>query len=349
MKHTINNYKGALLGGAVGDALGYPIEFMNLEHIRKVFGENGLYDYVLSNTGKALISDDTQMTMFTADGLIKSTIKNKKISGMPDFKIIYRSYLNWLKTQFKLDGKIKNEGWITDLDELYSSRAPGNTCFSALLRQKCGSTSSPINSSKGCGGVMRVAPVGLMYYRNPAMAFKVGMECAAMTHGDPSAYLPAGIHSAIIANILQGKKLVRAIEDSIKLLKQYPKHNEVMHGMLLAKSLAKKNVPPTEAIKTLGEGWCGDEAIFISTYCALKSQSNFRNGVLMAVNHSGDSDSTGAITGNILGAYLGLNRIPQNWREKLELRDELLKLASDLYVKTPHINTDIVKRYPINF
>jgi ADP-ribosylglycohydrolase len=83
----------------------------------------------------------------------------------------------------------------------------------------------------------------------------------------------------------------------------------------------------------IGEGWVGEEALAIAVYCALKYQDDLRGALIAAVNHDGDSDSTGAITGNILGAYLGANAIPQAWLKKLELREVITELADDLLVQ----------------
>jgi len=83
-------------------------------------------------------------------------------------------------------------------------------------------------------------------------------------------------------------------------------------------------------IGQLGEGWVGDEALAIALYCALKYENDFEKAIIASVNHSGDSDSTGAITGNILGAYLGLERIPKRFLEHLELRNIILEVADDL-------------------
>ena len=86
-----------------------------------------------------------------------------------------------------------------------------------------------------------------------------------------------------------------------------------------------------DAIHKLGQGWVGDEALAIAIYCALKHSDDFDKALIAAVNHNGDSDSTGAITGNILGAYLGMSGIPKKYIDNLELVDVLTELADDLY------------------
>ncbi|MGL4209289.1 MAG: ADP-ribosylglycohydrolase family protein, partial [Candidatus Adiutrix sp.] len=179
------------------------------------------------------------------------------------------------------------------------------------------------------GAVMRMAPVGLMKGINDP--FKVGVELAALTHGHPSGQLPAGVFAAIIRYLLDGDRLLGAIEKSIAELKNYPKSQETLTALELAINLSEnKKISPTAAIALLGEGWVAEEALAISIYCSLVAK-DFREGVLMAVNHDGDSDSTGSITGNILGLIYGLKDIPQGWLDNLELRDVISEIAVDLY------------------
>ena len=345
-RYSLSNYKACLKGGAIGDAMGWPIEFERIEHIKSRFGKDGIQDLLINSKGQAEITDDTQMTMFTADGLIKAARKSLNLDQMPDMQTVFDSYKLWLNTQFSKTIQ-KGEGWIAELKDLYASRAPGNTCLSAIRGNKPGSIATPINNSAGCGGVMRVAPAGLMYKDNPELAFKVGAECAALTHSHPRGYLPAGVLSEMIAHIVNGKNVDEAVTATLKTLEKYDNHEPVTNLMKQAQKLAKSEVNPEDAIKQLGEGWVGDEAIAISSYCAMKEPENFAKAVKMAVNHSGDSDSTGAILGNILGAHLGIEKIPSKWLKKVELSDELGQLAKDLYVKPEEIK-NAAKRYPID-
>ena len=344
-KYSLSNYQACLKGGAIGDALGWPVEFKPLSSIKNQFGPKGIQDLQVSPSGIVEITDDTQMTMFTADGLIKSLRKKMNLEEFPDIKEVFNSYKLWLNTQ--LGASIPtNKGWIASIKELYSSRAPGNTCLSSIIAGKPGSIKNPINNSAGCGGVMRVAPAGLMYKDNPKLAFQVGAECAALTHSNPRGYLPAGVLSEMIAHIVNGKNVEEALSETIKTLKTYKDHEPVLKLLNDAQQLAKSDVDPEIAIKKLGQGWVGDEAIAISTYCALKEPNDFKKAITMAVNHDGDSDSTGAILGNILGAHLGLEKIPEKWLQKVELTEELGQLAKDLFVKPQDIE-NAAKRYPI--
>ena len=94
--------------------------------------------------------------------------------------------------------------------------------------------------------------------------------------------------------------------------------------------LAHVDIDDKEAIRQLGEGWVAEETLAIAVYCALKYSDDFEQAVIAAVNHSGDSDSTGAVAGNILGASLGVSGIPDKFKDNLELKDVIIKMAGDL-------------------
>ena len=202
-----------------------------------------------------------------------------------------------------------------------------------------GTIGNPINDSKGCGGVMRVAPValyGLKYPEIGANVAMIGAKVAALTHTHPLGYIPSAMLSELIYNIiLQDKR--QSLEEitigtlnNIKLL--FPDNNYLPAFVQIiehAMELSRLNVEDTKAIAQLGEGWVAEEALAIALYCALKYSNNFDKGIIASVNHSGDSDSTGAICGNILGAHLGVESIPSHFISGLELKDVILKLAAE--------------------
>lgn len=105
----------------------------------------------------------------------------------------------------------------------------------------------------------------------------------------------------MIATIIEGQELETAVENTLTELRGYDNHQECTRSLQQALELSRSSLSDVEAISQLGKGWVGEEALGISTYCALKHQEDFRGAVVAAVNHKGDSDSTGAITGNILG------------------------------------------------
>ena len=158
---SIDKYRGCLIGGAAGDALGYAVEFLSEGMIFSRYGESGITEYELTN-GVAQISDDTQMSLFTANGLLYAAAHAMTENFAGCIELCYK---DWLKTQresFPVDVE-KCCSWLMNEQRLFSRRAPGVTCMSALMADKCGTMAEPINDSKGCGGVMRVAPIGLYF------------------------------------------------------------------------------------------------------------------------------------------------------------------------------------------
>lgn len=323
-----NITRGCLIGGAAGDALGYTVEFCDEQQIFDRFGENGITEYMLTN-GKALISDDTQMTMFTAEGLISAD--GDYVGG------IRRAYRDWYITQTTKRPDKADRSCLLQMPEMYSRRAPGLTCMCAIEEGAKGSVAVPVNDSKGCGGIMRIAPVGL-FFSGSSMDIicsdMLAAEAAAVTHGHELGYIPAAALAHIIRMVCEGAPLKTAAADSISAMEQlFPDAvhiGEFKEIMELAVSLSEQNVDDLDAIHQLGAGWVAEETLAVAVYCSLKYENDIEKALTAAVNHGGDSDSTGAVTGNILGAYLGYEAIPQKFREHLELHDEIVSLADKL-------------------
>lgn len=333
----IDRIKGSLLGGAVGDALGAPIEFMSLAEIRSRFGSSGLLDYSEAYGRRGAITDDTQMTLFTAEGLLRAWVRAQERGICSAEGVIHHAYLRWLTTQnerpIKPGLEIGTDGWLILTRALHSPRAPGNTCLSAL-RASNGFGNPPVahNNSKGCGGVMRVAPIGLFASSigDDKAVFEMAANAASLTHGHPSGFLAAGYFAVIVAVLLRDASLPEALEAATDQLNEHEHREEVADAVAAAQELAARGHPRPEDIERLGGGWVAEEALAIAIACALTAR-DFRDGVLLAANHSGDSDSTASIAGNLLGAQFGCAAIPQNWLHELEMHDEIDRLATDLY------------------
>lgn len=167
-----------------------PGEFLKLSEIKKKFGDSGITDLITGKNRKAEITDDTQMTLFTAEGLLRAATRRHQKGICNITSVVYRAYQRWLITQVHAELKnseLASGSGLLDVKELYARRAPGNSCLSALLSGRQGTVDKPINNSKACEGVMRVAPAGLFFSKE--IAFRIGAEIAALTHGHPSGYL----------------------------------------------------------------------------------------------------------------------------------------------------------------
>jgi ADP-ribosylglycohydrolase len=336
-----DRYRGALLGGAVGDAMGAGIEFSTLRKIHEQYGPRGVTGYVSAYGRLGAITDDTQMTLFTAEGLLRAELDGY-IPGM-----IWDSYQRWHSTQsfgaypsaaVKRNKKNKKRwdwnlkpvkvnapGWLASHAFLHSRRAPGATCMTALRRGRMGTTAHSLNDSKGCGGVMRVAPCAF----GPT-PFKTACIAAAMTHGHPEGYLAAGAYAHILSELALGATLESAIHSAVTVLTATVDGDTVLYPLMHAIRLADDG-PSASAIELIGGGWTAAEALAIGVYCALTADGSFEDGVLLAVNHSGDSDSTGSIAGGILGTLLGVNAIDAGWLARLEGYDVIQQVADDLF------------------
>lgn len=377
---NIDKYRGCLLGGAAGDALGYAIEFDREEAIAARYGSHGIRDYQLDERGLAPFSDDTQMTLYTANSLLCSLAalsaqasggsqasggtqpsgSAQSSSGAPTSSDtpalasptlpspaalaayapaqMTQFYVEWMYTQVSPYPLAEPKAWISNLPELFASRAPGITCLNACEAMASGA--KVVNNSKGCGGIMRMAPAGLI---NTSPGFsgvelqRLGAQLAELTHRHELGWMPAGVFAHIVS-LLARNESCSVREAATQALNTLPEAFPNAHYLAQLQELlgytlrlADSAMADLEAIHALGEGWVAEEALAIGLLCSLRHENDFEGAITSAVNHGGDSDSTGAIAGNIVGAHLGLAGIPQHYLKHLELRDTISKIADDLF------------------
>ncbi|MGZ4187336.1 MAG: ADP-ribosylglycohydrolase family protein [Solirubrobacteraceae bacterium] len=333
----VGAFRGCLLGGAVGDALGAPVEFMSLDEIRKRFGPRGVTGLEDGAWPAGSITDDTQMTLFTAEGLLRAQVRGALKGIVHPPTVVDHAYARWLHTQGERSPRWAKhnedgyDGWLVVLPELNTRRAPGRTCLSALSGEQAGTVERPVNDSKGCGGVMRIAPVGLLAPRE--RAFELGVEVAVLTHGHPSGHLAAGFLASVIAAGRDGHELDSALDAATVELKRYDGGDQTLAAVGEARDLARAGQASAEQVERLGAGWVAEEALAIGLYAVLATYS-YPQAVVLAANHGGDSDSTAAIAGSLVGITHGEHAIPSAWLEQLELRDQIALVAEDLYRAT---------------
>ncbi len=351
--------RGCLIAGAAGDALGYEVEFMSRRAILTRFGEQGITKFALDSNGKALISDDTQMTLFTANGMLMGLTRGymRGIGGCPE-KYVDGAYLDWYYTQTgNLDVKV-NHTWLCDLPEMAHLRAPGNTCLSACESLFRGEKVQ--NNSKGCGGIMRVAPMALLdagYASRNENGYSIeelaeaGGEIAEVTHKHPLGFLPASLFTVLLYKVVpMSPKQVREeidgiVADTVNILDRIYKGKYEADKRYLkeltgkAVRLAHSDISDADAIRELGEGWVAEETWVIALYCAIRHIDSVEDAIIASVNHDGDSDSTGSVCGNIMGAIYGYEHLKERnifcpegnqLEDTLELSEIILALADDL-------------------
>ncbi|MEV0798508.1 ADP-ribosylglycohydrolase family protein [Kribbella sp. NPDC050281] len=332
--------RGCLLGGAIGDALGGPVEFQGSATILAKHPK-GVRSFVAGGDAgwpPGTITDDTQMTLFTVEGLIRASVRTDRGLGFT-VAVLHHAYDRWLDTQTLRGPSGERDGWLQAEQWLYVRRAPGRTCLNALMSARNGQPKirqfgdQAVNDSKGCGGVMRVAPFGLM----PAIygtewVFDSAATAAGYTHGHPTGKLASGALAAIIREVCNGADLDAALDTTMAMLAQHEGHEETSTALAAARRIAAAGRHgPATIEQELGGGWVAEEALAIAVYAALAypAPEQFLDALALAVTHTGDSDSTGAICGNILGALHGETALPAELVFTVEGRSVMLQLADD--------------------
>lgn len=324
MKDSKAFFRGCLLGGAIGDALGY--------------GEQ--------NQGKSLVSHHTQLTVFTVDGLLWADKRAKGKGVYAYIPCIFYAYQKWYFTQTghfadKAYEFLRN-GEILDREELYARRSPGETALEALagsINNKYGTLKNRINDSKGYAAAVRSAPIGLYFYKDPKTAFQVGCESGALTHGHSDGFLPAGFMAYLVALLIRGEDLTAAVHDALAVLKRH-KNSETAYEIIhrAATAASKKEDDPRSTLESLGEGWLAEEAVAKAVYCTLRHSGDFEQAMTLAIEQSGNRSGVATLCGTILGSYLGSLEIPYPWIRDVELSDLMVYGADRLLsaVTTPY-------------
>lgn len=348
--------RGCLLGGAIGDALGGPVEFWDSSRITRDVGERGVTEYVPEYVdGSAVygrITDDTQMTLFTIEGMIRASVRTDRGLGFT-IGVLHHAYDRWLDTQQLSEPDGTRDGWLITEQWLYARRAPGMTCLSALRDARAGERrpaqfgGTARNDSKGCGGVMRSAPFGLtppQSRHSLEWQFEMASTAASFTHGHVTGQLASGALAVLIGAILRGESLRGAVQTMLDRLRQHEGHAETLHA--LERAITAAHEPPSiTRLESLGGGWVAEEALAIAVYAALvhPNEDEVLEALALSVTHSGDSDSTGAICGNILGALHGERALPPQLMFEVEGRGTILELADDFvaeFTASQHLHGD---------
>ncbi len=336
-----NRFLGCMLGGAVADSMGYVMEDFLEYNIDEV-----TEPCVHEEFGKALVSDDTQMAIFTMDGLQWAYIRcNSRGIGSYEASGVWQSYGRWYYTQ---TGEILDEylmhkhehepvalnmigvKTVLEYEELYSNRLPSEESLSAIATMQMGTMEQPLNDFKDSSCLTRVAPVGLFLHDDPEVAFAVGARLAAITHGNPTGYLAAGVYAYIIAEVVNGKALDEAVRSALLELKKYMYIDEVNDTLEYALHLSECEVTPQMAVEMIGDGDDADNVLAKGVFFALKAQS-YEEAAVFAANSGGCSSSTGFVCGSIIGAILGDAGIPEAWKHNLELRKMITTWVDKLY------------------
>jgi ADP-ribosylglycohydrolase len=295
-----------LLGAAMGDAMGWPVEFRSLAEIKAQYGPSGIVEL----PDPALITDDTQMTMALAEGLIEAGTGADLDLQM---NAIGQRFVAWLDLQ----------------DDPRYSRAPGVASMKGSAQFKRGVPWRECGGldAKGCGAAMRVAPIGFLYQHDPERLKEVAAASAMITHRHPTAIASAVGAACAVKFALDGIEMGQLLHE-VSVFTQGI--SDEFSDTLLRVGHAGGWTDEEAAMRHLGAGWVGDQAVALALYCVLRYPTDFAACIRRGANLTGDSDSVASIAGGILAASLGISALPEAWVARLEVRDELLDLGSRL-------------------
>lgn len=337
--------RGCLLGGALGDQLGAAIEFETLETITGRFGGDGLQDFSqLPAPGH--FTDDTQLTLYTLDGLTEALEWANAGTAADEAACLWLAYLRWYAGQegrFPDGAPEPQPRWIDEQTVLQARRAPGEACLSGLAAGEMGTRARPVNpDSKDCGTVIRSAPFGLLPFVDDQTVQRLATDGSALTHGHPTAHQSAAAFATLIRLLVHEQAtLPGAAVAMLARTEQNAEAAELAARLRAAVELSAQGpVAPADLTATLGEGWVAEEALAIALYAVLATadsttpEQHFRRAVALAINHDGDSDSTGSLAGNLLGAHYGEAALPAAWLESLEAPDLIRGMAERFLSQT---------------
>lgn len=322
--------RGSLLGAALGDALGAPVTGLDLDGIRAEHGVDGLGDLAPAYGRRGAVTASTQLSLFTVDGLIRAQVRRDTGAWHPPTDI-HRAHRRWAVTQHEWgpDERRKEDGWLAREEWLYTRRAPARACLIGFADDTIGTLDAPRNpAERGPEAATRSAPFGLLVGWEPQLVLQLAVECAAQSHGHPSAYLAAGAHAVVVHALARGESLDGAVQRALSLLATRPGHQPVTDALKQALGAVRQGMPSPARVESLATEGTGDAVLGAAVYCATVCE-DIRHGLKLAVNHGGDSSAVAGLTGAMLGALQGETALPPGWLAELEGRPAMLELADD--------------------
>jgi hypothetical protein len=340
-----DSFRGALLAGACGDALGYPLQELSVERIRHRFGPFGLRTLIGdSKSGKlAPVTGNTQLTLVTVDGLLWSDAKK-----MEETEGIYRGHMRWFYSQTGEEPRSGQKTWMRRQPHereiclvrekfMHQRRILEEGVLNAFAGEIIGTTKNKVNNSKGSAVLNKVVPIGLLYAGDSQSAFELAVKSGAFSHSHPTAYYGAGAMAALVAELAGGLSLPKSLAAVYTILNKLHKADTIISLLHMAEHAANQRPAGVSAawehienLSNLGKGNDADEALAMAVYCALAVDDPM-DSVIVAANHGGNSATVAALTGAIQGVRFGEKFIPAYWRDLLEGHDVILGLSEMLY------------------
>ena len=340
-------YRGCLLGMAVGDAMGYPVDTKDWQQIREDYGPNGLLGYALTN-GYAEISSHTQLAAFTCNGLLLGLTRGQVYGAMaPYVRYAALAQQEWAIGQRRYDQPTQNRCWTFRISELRRRNCTDTRMVETLNRNNLGTLETPVNPHDTPASITGAVAAAL--FANPRRADqretdRLGAECVALTHGSPLAFLPGAFLTHLLSKCLEEPQtqLSLLVEEAMEALKEqfgreFRQTAQILSLLRQAITLARDfTIYPVDAMEKL-KCDTGAEVLAGAVYASLIYERDFDSAMIVSVNHSGRSAAVGSVTGAILGARLGAEAIPDFYMDGLEIAPVLTELADDLVQGCPMV------------
>ena len=338
-------YRGALLGMAVGDAMGYSVDSRSWPEIQEDYGPNGLLGYDLVN-GYADVTSYTQLAAFTCNGLLLGLTRGRILGKMAPFvNYIRMSGQEWAASQRAWGRPERSFCWLSLQPEISRRHCMDTRMLETLSRRNLGTLETPTNNHNGPYGLAAAIAVGLFYDEDrmdQREIDRLGAEAVALTHGSPTAFLTGAVLTHIMSKLLRkpDAPLKKVVMEAVEAMKeqfghQYSQTFEIATLLRHAITYSETHgVRPVEIMEKLG---CDNAAQVLAgaVYACLVSGKDFDRAMIVSVNHSGRSSAVGAIAGAILGIRLGEEALPDFYIECLEPAEVLRELADDMHTGCP--------------
>ncbi len=332
-------FRGAFLGMAVGDAMGFAIDRKNLEEIREDYGPNGLLGYDLVN-GYAEISSYTQIAAFTANAMLLGLTRGRMQGRMaPLPRYITVALREWGRSQ-QYSAPERNYCWLSTVPELKRRRCMDTRMLDALNRQTLGTPEAPAFRNSHPSALTEAVAIALSnhFLKRPQEELdRLGAEAVALTHGDAETFLSGAVLTHALSLMLREPEMtaadiVRETVDAIQLQfgREYGQTAHIWELLQMAQVLAaNEEISQMEAMETL-QCRTASEVLAGVLYACLTCHGDFDAAMITAVNHSGRSAAVGCLVGAILGLRMGEDALPDFYMESLEPLDLLRQLADDM-------------------
>ncbi|MFI9341435.1 ADP-ribosylglycohydrolase family protein [Streptomyces sp. NPDC052773] len=322
--------RGTLLGVAVGDALGAPVDGLGIEEIREAYGPEGIVDLAPAYGRRGAVTHLTQLTLFSVDGLIRAQVRRDTGAWHPPTDL-HRAYLRWAATQrdWGPDERREDDGWLAREEWLYARRGPTRSLLIGFGDATMGTLEAPKNPGEaGPEAAARSAPFGLLVGWEPQLVIQLAVECAAQSHGHPTAYLAAGAYAVVVHGLARGDSLDGAVQRALAMLAARPGHEPVSVALQQALGAVRQGIPTPGRVEELAGDGAAEGVVSAAVYCSLVGE-DVRHGLRLAANHGGPSAATAALAGGLLGALHGETALPPAWIAEIEGRPTILELADD--------------------